>query len=411
MVAADLEHLGTPIETHTVRPHGHPFDRQVEPAEDLAKALRSQRDGCHFAIVDEGPGLSGSSFTSVVRALRALGIDDRRIALFPSWIADPANLRSQDARQVWTTCRSYTATPEDAGFGLGQISGAEPWIDLSGGMWRRHLLGEDERHWPAVQPQHEVPKALLHRGRSIVRFAGLGRYGAAKRERAERLASAGHGPQPESLEGGYLKLSFISGTPCAGASAATPALIDRIAEHVGFVVREFPARRSPSIEELEEMTRTNLHLALGDVDAPDLAQFRSALRDAPCAAIDGRMLPREWIDDGARHWKVDALDHHADHFYPGVQDAGWDLAAAAFEWALQPAAIERLITRYVAASGDRDVRARLGFYDLAYPAFRLGYSTLARESVKGTADAVRFERVIARCLRRLRELVSLPSVP
>ena len=51
------------------------------------------------------------------------------------------------------------------------------------------------------------------------------------------------------------------------------------------------------------------------------------------------------------------------------------------------------------------------FYDLAYPAFRLGYATLARESLKGTADAVRFERVIARCLERLRERVTLPSVP
>src|SRR4051794_20335418 len=188
VVAAALEHLGTPIETHTVRPHGHPFHRQVEPAEDLSTLLRSQRDDCHFAIVDEGPGLSGSSFTSVVRALRALAIDDSRIALFPSWIADPANLRSQAARQIWTTCRSYTAAAEDAGFGLGEISGGEPWVDLSGGLWRPHLLGEDERRWPAVQPQHEVPKARIRHGQSIVRFAGLGRYGAAKRDRAERLA-------------------------------------------------------------------------------------------------------------------------------------------------------------------------------------------------------------------------------
>ena len=194
-------------------------------------------------------------------------------------------------------------------------------------------------------------------------------------------------------------------------SAANPALIDRIAEHVAFLVREFPASRSPSVEELEEMTTANLHLGVGDVDSPDLVQFRSALRDAPCAAIDGRMLPCEWIDDGGRYWKVDALDHHADHFYPGVQDAGWDLAAAAFEFSLQPAAVDRLITAYVAASGDRDVRARLAFYAIAYPAFRLGYATLARDSVKGTADAVRFERLIARCLRRLRELVTLPSAP
>ena len=61
-------------------------------------------------------------------------------------------------------------------------------------------------------------------------------------------------------------------------------------------------------------------------------------------------------------------------------------------FSLERAAVERLITRYAAASGDHDVGVALPFYNLAYPAFRLGYATLARESLKGTPDAVRFEQ-------------------
>lgn len=70
--------------------------------------------------------------------------------------------------------------------------------------------------------------------------------------------------------------------------------------------------------------------------------------------------------------KTDALDHHADRFLPGAQDAGWDLAAATVEFALPAAAAARLVDRYVSATGDRDIARRLPFYAVAYPAFRIG---------------------------------------
>src|SRR4051812_20782606 len=49
--------LGAPPPT-TVRPFGDPFARQVELADQVV-------DGAHYVIVDEGPGLSGSSFGAV----------------------------------------------------------------------------------------------------------------------------------------------------------------------------------------------------------------------------------------------------------------------------------------------------------------------------------------------------------
>ena len=39
VVAAALEERGISIETHTVRPHGHPFDRQISLDDDLARVL------------------------------------------------------------------------------------------------------------------------------------------------------------------------------------------------------------------------------------------------------------------------------------------------------------------------------------------------------------------------------------
>jgi hypothetical protein len=346
-----------------------------------------------------------------VRALTDLGIDAEHISMFPSWEADVSALRSEEARRVWSHHRSYTADAREAGFSLEQILAvaSSEYIDLSAGAWRVHLLA-DERAWPAVQPQHEVRKAWIPTRGSIVRFAGFARYGAAKRHRADRIAGAGFGPDPEWLEGGYLSTAFVDGTPC---TRATPALLDRIADHVAFLVRAFPAGRSPDVPQLEEMIRTNIRIGLGEnVHLPDLAGFRGPLANAPCAGIDGRMLPHEWIGAGGRYTKVDALDHHADHFYPGIQDAGWDLAATAFEFRLDHGGLGHLVSRYEAASGDGDIRARLPFYDLAYPAFRLGYATLARGSVDAR-EAGRFDGVITRCRARLRALagITLPSAP
>jgi hypothetical protein len=408
VVAASLERLGIPAVTYSVRPRGHPFARHLELSADLKQRLLQPPAGCHFLIVDEGPGLSGSSFAAVARSLCDLGIDAERIVLFPSWNADPSTFRSTEARVVWNRHRRYSALAHEADRAVEQIAGASPHeaVDFSGGAWRSHLLA-DESTWPAVQPQHEVPKVWLPERGSIVRFAGLGAYGRAKLQRAEKLAEAGLGPGPEWLKRGYLSMPFIEGSPCQDADAT---LLDRMAEHVAFLVRTFPATRSPDVDAMLELVETNVRLDFGPgVSLSDLETFRAPLADAPCAAIDGRMRPHEWVrtGDDARPMflKTDALDHHADHFFPGLQDAGWDLAAIEFEFRLPAWAIERLLAGYIATSRDRGVAARLPFYRLAYPAFRLGYATLARGSLGGTADGLRFERVMEACRTRLHALV------
>ncbi len=401
VVAATLERLDVAVTLHTVRPHGHPFDRLALLDDDLAAALQAAPRDSFFLIVDEGPGLSGSSFGSVARALRDLGIETNRVILFPGWNPDGSAFRSDQARAQWIQHRRFCA---DASPAAVQGDG----LDLSGGAWRQ-ILYADESQWPAVQPQHEVVKRWIRGSASLVRFAGLGRYGEAKRRRADALAGAGLGPAPTRLENGYLSLPFVEGRPCTDA---TPALVDTMAAHTAFLTRTFPETRSPQLDIVFEMVATNIRLALGEGTPPlHLEQYRTALEAAPCAAIDGRMLPHEWLERRGRFVKTDALDHHRDHFFPGIQDAGWDLAAAAFEFNLGRAAHDRLIGTYVTASGDRDVASRLPFYDLAYAAFRLGYASLAGDSLGASPDGRRFHAVAERCRMQLRRLLTSPSAP
>ena len=124
----------------TVRPRGHPFDREIRLSEALENAIREHRESW-FLIVDEGPGLSGSSFMSVALKLERLGIPAERIVLFPSHDPHPAQLISEVARENWRRYQRYV-----------EPFRAERFVppksrDLSGGLWRE-LLYSDESHVP-----------------------------------------------------------------------------------------------------------------------------------------------------------------------------------------------------------------------------------------------------------------------
>ncbi|MDG2570736.1 hypothetical protein P7L87_24600, partial [Vibrio parahaemolyticus] len=66
----------------TLRPTGHPFRREVKADPGLARKLANQATS--FAIVDEGPGLSGSSFGAAADWLDEAGVQRQRIHFFPS---------------------------------------------------------------------------------------------------------------------------------------------------------------------------------------------------------------------------------------------------------------------------------------------------------------------------------------
>ena len=406
VVAESLRARGCQTWSCTVRPHGHPFDRRLALGEDLEAAWRAEAArGAIFAIVDEGPGLSGSSFASVARAIRALEVAAHRIVLFPNWDPDPARLKSDAAEHTWrahtrwcTDARHAKITPE-AIFGI-----AAPVVDLSAGTWRSTLCDRDA--WPAVQPQHERWKVAIPSEQRVLRFAGLGRYGEAARDRAERLNDLGLGPRPGRLRHGFLELPFVPGWPLTACRAPSDAI--EIGRYIGAIARAFRAAAPADASTLEHMIDTNVRELL-DVPSADLLRSvgTSLPRELPAALIDGRMLAHEWIQSGERLVKVDALDHHRDHFFPGVQSPAWDLAGAIVELHMDDTQSQALLDEYERASGDRRTRRALPFYRLAYTAFRAGYVAVAATTLAGTEEGDRFARARARYVAAL----TAPSVP
>jgi hypothetical protein len=118
------------------------------------------------------------------------------------------------------------------------------------------------------------------------------------------------------------------------------------------------------------------------------------------------MLPHEWLRTSGGYVKADGVDHHRDHFWPGVADIAWDVAAACVEFELDPRAADDLVARYVRLSADRDVARRLPFYRVAYLSFRLGYAILSSTGAPDPVDRARFAGLVRRYRGRLRAELS-----
>jgi hypothetical protein len=434
VVAASLRGHGLRVDTRTIRPRGHPFDRNVALGPQLTRFFAVRRQH-RFVVVDEGPGMSGSSFASVVGALERVGVDRSRIALVPSWMPDVGTLRSDAARQAFASCQVVIgASPLPAA--SRQALGSSTPADYSAGLWRRTVMA-GRAAWPAAHPQHERVKFVdsMERPRTIARFAGLGRHGRGKLERAEAMYEAGFGPRPLGLHRGLLLLEWLDGAPLLQRSALVDADVERVADYLAFLRRRFTLDTPDSGEDLASMLRENAREslwpssnewsgpprsrpegghyrhtanALDRRDAELLDRIERLIEARPIGraslvAVDGRLLPHEWIAvrQQGTLMKIDALDHHADDFLPGCRDVAWDLAGALVDMPLSAAQRGGLLRRYIHETGDRAVDDRLPFFTAAYLAYRVGYTSMAAESLGGSADGERFTKARERYRRSL----------
>lgn len=372
----------------TARPRGHPFDRHLQ----LSGALRTriaQRSHGHAAVVDEGPGLSGSSFAAGVEQLVDAGFPRERIGLFPSWRAPGARLRSARGQCTFEQQAQFVVD-------IDEVCPHDDWEDLSAGQWRRTVFGSEERTWPAAHPQHERRKYRSRDRRQLRRFVGLGRHGRQLVARAEALADGGFTAAPLWSHGGFLQQEWTDGEPISVNAPAGDAWLERISAYIAFVAKAFPTGRRAAVDDLLEMVRINCREANIEDGVVHLDRLGFARHfDEPEVAVDGRLLPQEWLVAGDQYVKTDALDHHADDFLPGGRDIAWDVAGAVVELQLDADRMTSLIDRCARRLADRTLERRLEFYIPAYTAYRLGYATLAAESLGRTADGMRF-----RCLRR-----------
>ncbi|MGE5756940.1 MAG: hypothetical protein ACM35G_14705, partial [Planctomycetaceae bacterium] len=140
----------------TVRPVGHPFRRVVRIGPTLGARLLAYPAEAHFAIVDEGPGLSGSSLGSVADWLEGHGIGPDRIHFFPGHAGDLGPEASPRHRANWRRAARHVVDFE--AFRRGDFPGASRFEDdpaadrcrveeIAGGKWRieRYPSRED---WP-----------------------------------------------------------------------------------------------------------------------------------------------------------------------------------------------------------------------------------------------------------------------
>jgi hypothetical protein len=325
----------------TVRPSGPPFDRVLERAPD--------HEGRDVILVDEGPGLSGSTFLGVAEAFVRAGTPPDRIAIACTAPVLPSRLRAANAAARWRY-RAWVAPPLERPEGR----------DLSGGRWRE---GIDDR--PLAFPPFERPKVLV--GDRLFKHEGLGSAADAARVRGEALADAGFALSARDEGDGWFSTSW--------QARGSPPDLARIAAYCAFRARAFSVTAATDLGPVIAKNARALGVAI-----PKLAVERPTI-------CDGRMEPHEWVS----RFKTDAISHGDDHFFPGPTDIAWDLAGAILGFGLD---VEVFLEAYRRASGD-DARPRIREWLSAFAIQRAAFITFAAES-SGPEEQPRLARERAR---------------
>lgn len=335
VVAAVLRAHRCRVTRYTVRPSGHPYHREVTlPPTVLPHAWH--------LVADEGPGRSGSSFAAVGSALQRAGVPCNRIVLLPANNPDAAALCSEEGRHAWRTYNRIPAT------------------------YRAPLFLRDAAEYPEGRRR----KYIRHDGpiRSLARFAGVGPYGLAKLDLAQQLAAEGLTPAPHCLHDGFLLSDWID---APSDPPVTTAFLDHAARYLAFRAA-LPAPSAPghSFDELLEMVEVNYTEA--GLLPPRLSGARALIEAQAPVCIDGRLSPAKWLSDGYGYVKLDAVDHHDDHFYPGPQDIAYDLAGLIEEFDLDARAAAHLVHAFYRHHPTGNLRERIEFFQPVYRAVQMG---------------------------------------
>ena len=426
LAAAVAGTFGTRAVLYTVRPTGHPFARTLAIGPALEARMLEDKEDADYLIVDEGPGLSGSSFCAALHWLEDHGVGHQQIHLFPSHAGEPGPKVSCENRQRYAGSAKHVQSFERAILSPGpRCAPLADWFealrgrttdmrDLSGGQWRA-LFYSSEGDYPASHVQQERRKYLVSVGqeRWLLRFLGLGPHTRELLARARTLAKAGLVPSVGALVHGFTLARWAEGMPSARGGQERPALLDALARYLTLLARDFRVcheRAGASVGALLHMSIINTQELLGQDCAGELERFRAqlpALHARACpVAIDGKLDAHEWLitPDGQAQ-KTDALDHHVGHDLIGCQDPAWDVAGAVVELELDGGELERLQAAMRDGAGFRVKRAELLFYELAYLAFRAGHAALASSSLAQVAprESLRMHAAAQRYTGTLRQ--------
>ncbi len=436
LVSRTLDHKGGRTVSLTTRPTGHPFARYIQGG-------LPDTEGVEYAlIVDEGPGMSGSSMSAVAQALAKAGMEAEHVAFLPGHSGHPGGQGSDEVKRWWAATPRFVTSSQDMrwnGLSLPDILaertcsllGSDYRIedmrveDFGGGLWRRAAY-TTEAEWPAACTAFEMPKyrvTLPDGTRILWKFAGLatGADGAdqaqAVYQKLRQRSQAGWTPGPLGTVMGFVAVRWIDAPPLTYADANADIL-----RHIG---RYIAAVAGPplshkvhvaSLTRLADMLYWNTWETLGEEPAArtrmwsERAKNADWLQPAPTYG-DGRMAPHKWLrlPDGTL-LKTDSAGHDADHTVVGKQCWLWDIAGAVVEWQLAEAEAKTMLN---AAEGNlnRDGQSVpsdiLTFYRMAYAAFRAGQTQLcAQMSAHDPAEQARLWQAYSHYKEQLRRLLA-----
>jgi len=422
--AAVLKSLGWQVERLTLRPVGHPFDRRVEAPllklPDLNRAL----------IVDEGPGLSGSSMAAVANWLRASRVSE--IAFLTGHPGPPGNAASADVRRCWQQMpRYFTAlselrwhgkTLEETIFERFLPREKKETHDLSAGHWRPWTF-KNKKDWPAVCSVFERTKFLCRNERShpvLARFEGLDCLIGENQTPAKAALKKMHQMAVENLTAipvgaasGFIHIPWIEGVHLRPADARNVDVLKHLGQHLHAAAEPplAPTEAAAASARLAEMLYWNTQTLLRPGMAELTRAWAKAARDTePTRSYgDGRVAPYEWVRTADnRLLKSNCAGHQRDHTIIGKQSLLWDIAGIVVDWNLEPSQVEFLLT----STHLRTMKANpleLGFFCLAYAAFRAGIMVLAGSQLPANPlERTRVARALTYYKSKLLEVLSRP---
>jgi hypothetical protein len=328
----------------TVRPFGDAFRREVKLPEWVDAGAAA------YLVVDEGPGMSGSSFLSVARALAELGVGRKRIHFFPGHQNEPGAACSEEMREVWRGIRKWV--------------GVAPKVEL-----------DPRLVWSYVGPKLPWPFDCSGEAEGCAR----------------RAAEVSCGVSVVEVKDWWVGFEKVDGEPARVS-------LDELARHV-LAVSDKALRREDEVEtetRLREMLRVNVEKYFGDEKMSGaLESWLEELVIAPSerSSGDGHLEPENWMRAGrGRVWKRKTtgskLSHHVAYRLPMI----WDVAQVIVSWEFSDED-EREFCRKI---GDVD-RRELGFFKMSYGALELGKAVMfgAEEGVRKLCER--------RLLRLMRE--------
>jgi hypothetical protein len=414
VVAETLRESGWTATRVTVRPHGHPFQRQV----DLPS------NGSHAAafalVVDEGPGLSGSSMAAVADVLGKQGVTPSQIAFLPAHANEPGHAASSSVRRWWSQVERVVCGLDELrwqgknllealsqrteGHCGAQVIAIE---NVSGGRWRHHAYrGEDD--WPSANLPFEREKYLctLSNSRRVLwKFEGF-----MTTRRTFSPAPIQRVPMLDHFRG-FAAQPWIEGERLTARSSNTMA--PQIGSYIGAVAAS-PLTCSESVlavERLGHLLYWNTRETLGEDAAARVHELTAHAREFVANVSlpsygDGRIAPHEFVraSDGTIH-KTDHYGHDMDHTAVGKQSVLWDVAGAIVEWRMSNESAAEVLR----ASGAKACEPVLRFYCAAYSAFRLGMLATIQDAAEDSRARFDRERYSEHLERGLHRVASLPA--